>query len=264
MKGLVKAEWYKLRHNRLFYILLAVISCVSAFYVGVVKFLESNPLAQGEAVAVGDVFDFPAAGQSGVFMIAELSTMLSICLAAFIGLFVAADFGNGTIHHPLALGRKRTGVFFSRLFSAGVATAAFLLTATAVSTAGLSLLFGFGALPFGEYLRQLFCVLSLQLLLHFTYAAIFCLITFLCRSAGQTILVSVGYILASSVVLSILGSFYTFGSIAKILPQYYAAALGSFSDGMGLLAVGAIAVGVGYSLVAIWVGNSVFRKVDVK
>ena len=264
MKGLIKAEWYKLRHNKLFYILLIVVACVSAFYVGVVKFLESNPLAQGEAVAVGDVFDFPAAGQSGVFMIGELSTMLSICLAAFIGLFVAADFGHGTIHHALALGKKRTAVFFSKLFSAGVATAAFLLTATAVSTAGLTLLFDFGTLPFGEYFRQLLCVLSLQLLLHFTYAILFCLIAFLSRSAGQAILISTGYILASSVVLSILGSFETFGSIAMILPQYYAAALGSSPDGMGLPAVGAIAVGICYSIAAVWIGNRVFKKVDLK
>jgi hypothetical protein len=70
--------------------------------------------------------------------------------------------------------------------------------------------------------------------------------------------------LASSVLLSILGSFDTFGSVAKILPQYYATALGKFSDEMIPLAVGAIAVSIVYSVAAIWVGSSVFKKVDVK
>jgi hypothetical protein len=66
------------------------------------------------------------------------------------------------------------------------------------------------------------------------------------------------------VLLSILGSFDTFGAIAKILPQYYVAALGNFSSGMIPLAVGAIAVSIGYSVAAVWVGNRVFKKVDVK
>jgi hypothetical protein len=110
----------------------------------------------------------------------------------------------------------------------------------------------------------LFYILSLQLLLHFTYAAIFCLIAFLSRNVGQSILISVGYILASSVLLSILGSFDTFGAIAKILPQYYVSALGSSSDGMTVLAVGAIAVSIGYAIAAVWIGNSVFGKTDVK
>jgi ABC-type transport system involved in multi-copper enzyme maturation permease subunit len=177
---------------------------------------------------------------------------------------VAAEFKSGTIHHVLALGRKRTEVFFSKLFSAGIVTFAFLLTACIVSTAGLTLLFDFGTLPFGEYLKQMFAVLSLQLLLHFTYATLFCLIAFLSRSTGQTILIGTGYVLASSVLLSILGSFDTFGSIAKILPQYYAAALGNFSDEMIPLAIGAIVVSIVYSIAAIWVGSSVFRRVDVK
>jgi hypothetical protein len=142
------------------------------------------------------VFEFPAAGQSGVFLLGELSTMLALCLAAFIGLFVAAEFRTGTIHHALALGKKRTEVFLSKLFSAGMATLAFLLMATIVSTVGLTLLFDFGALPFSEYLMQLFAVLSLQLLLHFTCAVLFCMITFLNRSTGQTILIGTGYVLS--------------------------------------------------------------------
>jgi hypothetical protein len=111
---------------------------------------------------------------------------------------------------------------------------------------------------------QLFTVLSLQLLLHFTCAVLFCLIAFLSRSTGQTILIGTGYVLASSVLLSILGSFDAFGSVAKILPQYYATALGNFSDEMASLAVGAIAVSVVYSVTAIWLGSNVFKKIDVK
>jgi hypothetical protein len=48
--------------------------------------------------------------------------------------------------------------------------------------------------------------------------------------------------------MSIFGSFDTFGSVAKILPQYYATALGNFSDEIASLAVGAIAVSVVYSV----------------
>jgi ABC-type transport system involved in multi-copper enzyme maturation permease subunit len=264
MKELICAEWYKLRHNRLFYILLIVVACITAFYTGVVKFLDTNPMAQGEAVAVGDVFEFPAAGQSGVFLLGELSVTISICLAAFIGLFVAAEFSTGTIHHVLALGRKRTEVFFSKLFSPGIATLAFLLTACIVSTAGLTLLFDFGTLSFGEYLAQLFTVLSLQLLLHFTYATLFCLIAFLSRNPGQTILIGTGYVLASSVLLSILGSFDTFGPVAKILPQYYATSLSSLPDSLLPTAAGAIAVSVGYCAAAGRIGSGAFKKTDVK
>jgi hypothetical protein len=31
MKELICAEWYKLRHNKLFYILLIVVACIAAF-----------------------------------------------------------------------------------------------------------------------------------------------------------------------------------------------------------------------------------------
>jgi hypothetical protein len=40
--------------------------------------------------------------------------------------------------------------------------------------------------------------------------------------------------------------------------------VGNFPDEMIPLAVGAIAVSVVYSVAAIWVGNSMFKKVDVK
>jgi hypothetical protein len=80
----------------------------------------------------------------------------------------------------------------------------------------------------------------------------------------SAILIGTGYVLASSVLLSISGSFDAFGFVAKILPQYYVAALGNFSDEMIPLAVGATAVSIGYSAVTIWIGNNVCKKVDMK
>jgi ABC-2 type transport system permease protein len=263
IKGLLKVEWYKLRHSKPFFITLIIVAIQTIIQIGLVHFINSSPIAIQQNVQLTDMYSFAPVGQNGVLMIGSASLVISICLAAFTGLFVASEFQNNTIRASLALGKNRIMVYVAKLLSVCIAVMLFILLVTVLSTVGLSLLYGFGEMPLLEYGKQLLTMIATQMKLFFTFASVFCMIAFLCRNSGITIVLSAAYVLATSILMSFLATFDALAFLVKGLPQYYIMLL-SASAGNWEFIVGANVVSLFYILIPCIIGFFVFKRVDVK
>jgi ABC-type transport system involved in multi-copper enzyme maturation permease subunit len=188
--------------------------------VGLVYFVQLSDIAAQQDAHLSDMLSFEPLGQNGILMIGNASLILSICIAAFSGLFVASEFQQNTVRAALALGRKRVYVYLSKLIALCIAVALFIIASATVSTAGLTLLYGFGEIPVLEYARQVLGVFSMQLRLFCTFASVFCMIAFLCRNVGVTVVLCAAYALLTSILMSFLASFDTLAFIVKGIPQY--------------------------------------------
>lgn len=203
MTSLISAEWYKLLRGKVLAIILSGVAVLTLLKV------------LGELTSKE-----PILGQFGVMLSADLSTFWQMWLAVFVGYFVASEFQNGTMRNILALGKNRTHVYLSKLLSSCIAVTAIYITVTFVATAGLSSLVGFGGMTLSEFLRFFSWNFFMQILYHFTFAAIFTMFAFFCRSLGMTIILGFGYAI---VMLFLPGVFNMLGlaSGIKYLPIYY-------------------------------------------
>jgi hypothetical protein len=178
-------------------------------------------------------------------------------------MFVAAEFQNNTIRAALALGKKSEIVYLSKLFSSCAALAIFLIVSAAVTTLCMTFLFGFGNMPFTQYFIQLFTTLRFHFSLFSTFASVFCMIAFLCKNSGLSIILGVAYFLIMMSFSSLLNTFDVFAFLAKGLPSYY---ISSSNEAIGEneFIAGAVIVSLSYITVSSIIGLSVFRKADVK
>ncbi|MDR3129399.1 MAG: ABC transporter permease [Tannerellaceae bacterium] len=262
IKELIKAEWYKLYCSKLFLIILTSVAIYSAIQVGLVYFVHSSDMTAQQDAHLSDMFNFEPLGQNGILMIGNASLILSICIAAFSSLFVASEFQQNTIRAALALGKKRIYVYLSKLIVLCIAVVLFVIASAAVSTAGLTLLYGFGEVPILEYVRQVLSVFSTQMKLYCTFASVFCMIAFLCRNVGVTVVLNVAYALLTSILMSFLASFDALAFIVKGFPQYYIMVLNQSNDLS--FYVTATVVSLFYIIVPCIIGLYVFQRTDIK
>jgi ABC-2 type transport system permease protein len=261
-KGLLQAEIYKLWRSKPFWVILTVIAVYSVIQVGLVYFVQSSKIAAQQGAELSKMMNFESLGQNGVLMAGSASLILSICIAAFSGLFVASEFQQHTVCDALALGKNRTYVYLSKLVALAVAAALFLAVSMLVCTVGLTLLNGFGEIPLMTYIRQALTCFSMYFRLFCTFAAVACMIAFLCRSAGVSTVLGAAYALVTAILMSFLASFDALSFMIKGLPQYYIMALGQ-SDDMSFYAA-ASAVSAIYIIVPCLIGIAFFCKTDVK
>jgi ABC-2 type transport system permease protein len=262
MRELIKAEWYKMRRSRLFVVLLIIIAVQAVMQTALVYIVHNDLFAVGRNAEVLAI-NFSLTGQNGVLMLSFALMILPVCLAAFSGMFTAAEFQNNTIRAVLSLGKKRETVYLSRLFALCVAIGIFIIVSTVVTTLCMTLLFGFGNMPFAQFFTQLFMTLRFQFFLFSTFASVFCMIAFLCRNTGAVIILGVSYFLIMMSLSSFFNSFDTLAFLAKGLPSYYISSANELSGDFGFIA-GALVVSLSYIAVSTAVGIFAFRKADVR
>lgn len=248
MKALVKSEWFKIRHDKPFKIIL-----ISVVILMIIQIISEYHL-QVEITL----------GQYSIAKIGQNSALLSLFIAAFVGLFTASEFQNGTIRNTLALGISRQLVYLSKMFAACVAVFAILSFVSVVNTIGNSIAFGFGDMSFVDFLLFFAWNFISQVLFHSTYAAVFTMFAFLSKSSITTVLLSVGYVI---VVLATGGFFNAFpgGGLKFLLeyfPEYY---MSEISDLASLsFIVKGIAVSGSYIILSSIIGSKAFLRSDIK
>jgi ABC-2 type transport system permease protein len=250
MTTLIYAEWYKILRSRALAIILA----------GVVAFT---------VLQVYDAYSSqePVLGQNGIMEMGQHSWLLSIWFAAFVGYFVASEFPNGTIRNVLALGKNRTCVYLSKVFSACIAVSAMITAVGIVATVGFSMVFGFGDMGLGEFLSFFISSLTMQLLYYLTYATIFGMLAFLSKSPIMTVLLGIGYQFLKLSLAEFLEN-YAGGRLefaVAFLPQNYFAyisAIDAFRGDPALITRGAL-VSAAYMVLACIVGIAVFKRSDI-
>ncbi|MGO4546382.1 ABC transporter permease [Paenibacillus sp. 2TAB23] len=247
MTSLIYAEWYKLLRGKVLAIILACVTAQTVIQV------------LGQYTTTGEP---PFPGQLGVLVAANGSFLLQLWLSAFVGYFVASEFQNGTMRNIVSLGKNRTHVYLSKLFSACVAITAIYAMITIVATAGFSAVFGFGDMAINEFTSFFTWNFFMQVLYHLTYAAIITMFAFVSRSLGMTIILGFGYML---VMLFFPGFLSRVGleDMEEYLPGYYISGFGQLSGDPSFVAKGII-VTAAYFVITCIIGCIIFNKSDIK
>ena len=186
-----------------------------------------------------------------------------------ISIFVACEFGFGTIKNIASRGFSRTKIYLSKLiFSCGVAVFFSLLFCAAYTLTAAGL-WGWGdAGP--EFWKNAAGLLGLNLLLNCAYASLFTMISSLIRQTGGAIAINFCVMPFAPMLLELLQM-----AIEKLFHVTMAFQLSSYtlSANMNALTEGALQndivlrvlfVGIGFFVVTTIIGLYVFRKRDIK
>lgn len=122
MTRLFSADRMRLRKSRLFWILLVLAAAMTI------------PPFRATLSEAGRICD-PAEGWIMDEALFQFPMIQGVMLAAFVPLFLGADYSDGTIRNKLIAGHRRGGVYLSALFTCLLA----VLCLTAVSAAGYAL-----------------------------------------------------------------------------------------------------------------------------
>ena len=210
MKNLLKIDFYLLRKNFLFKLLIALGIVFTAFSIlqGVMftnigqgrDLPQSNTPGGGPQMPGGNMPAFDTTGKSIFTSSFSLSISFAMIVAVVLALLVAAQFINGNVRNKIIAGNKKSTVYFS------------LITVHVV--AGVALLFAYGVLRLtigswvlgydsetafsgSEFLYAL-QVLGLSLLVYIAVFSISIWIATLTRATGTAILGVIGFILLLS------------------------------------------------------------------
>jgi ABC-2 type transport system permease protein len=250
---LIAAEWFKMRHNKI----IPILSLFAALFA----VLQIQGARDQE---------FPVSGQLSVTVLASLSAFNCILLAAFAGFFVATEFDNGGIRNSLALGRDRLRLYLSKQLSVFAALASILFVTSVAATITGTARFGFGDMDAASFLAFFLTIFALQLLYHSVYAALFSAIAFITRSAGLTVLLSIGAILGEYAMASFFGLLGDFGQMMKtLLPVYSVGGLYSvrqefFGYADPAFLTRSVIASVAAVLLFCLIGSIAFRKAEIK
>lgn len=166
MYCLIKAEMYKLVHDRSFFILLALSIVLGGFLM----------LDQGELT-----------GYESVFASLYNAPILMLLTSVFGALYLGKDFADRTLYHMICAGHKRNYVFLSKtiLFIAG--TNMILLLQPVLSISINTGLYGWGHHSFGSDLKDVIILFLTTALLNAAMCGISLLAAFLFKDVGKTI-----------------------------------------------------------------------------
>ncbi|MHA7964896.1 ABC transporter permease [Paenibacillus sp. CAU 1782] len=250
MYNLIMVEWFKLRKNRSFWTMLAILAILSLAY----------PLLY--------YFDSEGPGYTGVeFLLAFLPSnayAIKIGVAVLAGFFISNEYATGVMKTIASSGNTRGRLYSAKLIMFSVGAMALSITFPIVSTVEVSLLSGFGQLPGGSDLFYLLRILTLTLLYTSAFAAIGALFAVLMTDGGKTIGVSVLFFLGIDVALAGIGS-----KVAFVETIYQYSIFKLFGD-IPLLDVESgewlalLLVPLATIVVSGFLGNLVFRKKDIK
>ncbi len=151
MFNLLKAERYKLKYDKLLFIISAMI-----FLFGVNNFFLQN-VTSGKMAFIQDTINYIAL----------------FAFAAYAGMSIGGDFSRRTIHKLVMAGHSRVSVIVSKLISYFVGCSILYLFCTAVVTIPYSIAMGWGTAFSVKELGFLIAAIAISLFLHLCTAGIF-------------------------------------------------------------------------------------------
>ena len=166
MHCLIKAEIYKLVHDRSFFILLALSIVLGGFLM----------LDQGKLT-----------GYESVFASLYNAPILMLLTCVFGALYIGKDFADHTLYHMICAGHSRNHVFLSKtiLFVAG--SNMILLLQPILSIALNAGIYGWGHQSFGSDLKEIIKLFLTTAVLNAAMCGISLLAAFICKDVGKTL-----------------------------------------------------------------------------
>lgn len=191
MLNLIKAEVYKLKHQKWVIVLFITVIAISAFSA----FSEINQLTAPDSPVSGKM-SFANAFQD-IFML--------FMLAIFAGFYIGSDFTNRTIQAVLAKGHKRLELICSKAFVFSISAALMMLLYPITVCLIHTMTFGWGEPFHVNSLYYLFRVALLGSMLNMATAYIYVCFAFICRDIPKTICVCFAFPVVFSAISSTLG-----------------------------------------------------------
>lgn len=264
MTNLLKSEFYKLKKEKAFIILLIV----SAAFALVLAFALQGSTAMA-AIRPTDpdvqgIVKMKPNFSGAWFMGYSLGNGIhALIIAIFVSIFVSAEFNFGPMKNIVSKGYNRTKVYIAKFIVSAAAGLIMLVVYMAAGGIAGTIMWGFD--PNG--IASLGSVLSLfldQALLIVAYTAVFVFVAMSLRSNGASIGVNICVVMLVATLLQAvnllfggsinLSDFWISGNISK---------LATMNPASGDLIRGVI-VALAYTLVATVAGIALFKKQDIK
>ncbi|MCT8975266.1 ABC transporter permease [Clostridium sp. CX1] len=251
MLNLLRADFYKLRRSKSFFICLVMI----AFFVAYV-ILDFSSSAHMKERLSQSTFHW-------IYMLfkerAFLPYFIPMFQAIFITMLITSEYSAGTIKDSVSLGFSRSKIYISKLITVSVGSILMMLVAIFFTVITSIFVFGiYGS--FTTYdLLLLVRMFLIQSLLYTAYASIFLMIAFLIKNVGGTMSFSIFFSLILGSLGSVVGNSYlgrilllmNFSPTAVPQPQVVDIRI-------------AIAVALFYLILCLGIGGFIFKKQDIK
>lgn len=253
--NMVKAEFYKLRKSKPFWVLLLICALMAAVL----------PFALQQAVASGEP-EVQGISLSAVDMLCYSFGMplLTLAAAIFTSIFVSGEFHHGTMKNHVSKGFSRHKILLSKYLACAAAVTAMLAVYIPVVLISGTIFFGFD--PQGIFRAATFIQMLLVLwLLIMAYTAVFVATGMSLRSNGASIATNICLVSIFPTLLGaldfLLGSFGI--KISKLWIEASVSAVASMKPAAGALVTG-IVVGFVWLLAAGIGGTMLFQRQDIK
>jgi ABC-2 type transport system permease protein len=261
MTNILKADFYKLRHNvglKLLPLVAVIWSLVTACFM---LFVANGATVAGEVFSNKDVFGFNPMGALGAQALATISNLYAMSIIVFAGLFVSTEFVQGTIRNALCAGVSRIKVYLSKLIVSAVVLVLCMFLSCLTFIVSFTIMYGFG--NSSNFIQNTATVFSLQFLYHLPYAGIGCLLAFLLPNIVLTVAIGIIIVMFSGVLVEICTAFDVLNGLAPFIPQYYVSRLNEQLPNIPFLIMGAV-VCVVFVAVSVVIGCLLFKRQDIK
>lgn len=251
MLNLLKSDFYKLVKSKAFLVCVLASMAMGLLFVPILSAGVTN-----------------AASVDGAGAVEELAVVLFTgfniyVMAAFVPLFTANEFSQGTIKNILSRGSRRTQVYLSKFVVSACANVvmllAFSLTFLAVGT------FAWGYDPNGvASFASVAGMVSMEALLIIAYSALFVFTSMTMRGTVGAIATNVMSLAAVTMLLNSVSSLFseTF-SLSQFWIGWGITELATLTPASGVVVQG-ILIALGWIAVTIAAGTTLFKRVDVK
>jgi len=265
MRNIIKADFYKLKNSKPFWICLAL-SLLFGIIIMVglqqAMVMAQQPRHDPDLDALLDMI--PHA--SGAYL---LSSSMSygfhiIFIGVFVAVFISSEFSFGTMKNTLSRGAGRIKVFFSKFLVCSAAALTMLFGFILTSLLTGSIIWGFD--PHGIVTASgMISMLLMQALLTVAFTALFTFVSMTMRSNGGAIAVNIMCVTMASTLLGAI-SMLLFGGRFDLSHYWIGGAISKLATVTPVSGdiIQGIFIALIWGIASMIFGTTLFKKLDVK
>ncbi|QGU95410.1 ABC transporter permease subunit [Clostridium bovifaecis] len=251
MINLLRADFYKLRRSKSFFICLGILAVIVIYIM--IDFSSSAHIKE----------QFSPSNLHWIYMFFNEKSFFPYFVPLFQAIFttmlITSEYNTGTIKDSVSLGFSRRKIYMSKLITVSIGS--ILMMLAAIFSIVITSIFVFGIYgSFSTYdLLLLLRMFLIQILLYTAYGSIFLMIAFLIKNIGGTMAFGIFF----SLIIGSLGSLIGDGYLARILLfKNFSPTAVPHPQAVDLRI--AIAVGLAYLILCSGIGGITFKKQDIK
>ncbi|WP_426348995.1 ABC transporter permease [Alloiococcus sp. CFN-8] len=251
MLNLLRADFYKLRRSKSYWISLGALVAIVA-YIGI------------DIGSLGDKKEeLSPSTIHWIYMMFKEKAFLPYFMPVFQGIFITMlitkEYNTGTIKDSVSLGFSRWKIYFSKLITVSLGSILMMLSSAFVTAVTAIFVFGLYGTFSLQDLLLLLRMLLIHGLLYSAYGSIFLMTAFLIKNIGGALVFNIFFSLIIGSFASLLGN----GYIGRIL------LISNFSPTavpypLGIDLKLAIAAALSYLIIFTGIGGVTFKILDIK